>query len=164
MAITFDQEDHLDRIPHQGRYPLMVSLIVGTSDNFRKEPLTFEVVNFPGVYHDLLDRPCFAKFMAIPNYTYLKLKMPSPKGVITVEGNFEQAYYYEQDHVTQPAALIAPCGLDGPRHDVERVPVEEAIKAAAVLDRPSIGEAANTPSIAVARLAPPSRRSTPRSS
>jgi hypothetical protein len=30
-----------------------------------------------------------------PNYTYLKLKMLGPKGVITVEGNFEQAYYYE---------------------------------------------------------------------
>jgi hypothetical protein len=48
--------------------------------NFRKEPLTFEVVNFPGVYHTLLGRPCFAKFMAIPSYTYLKLKMPGPKG------------------------------------------------------------------------------------
>jgi hypothetical protein len=33
--------------------------------------------------------------MAVPNYTYLKLKMPGPKGVITVEDNFEQAYYYE---------------------------------------------------------------------
>jgi hypothetical protein len=61
-------------------------------DNFHKEPLTFEVVNFPRVYHALLGRPCFAKFMAVPNYTYLKLKMPNPKGVITVKGSFEQAY------------------------------------------------------------------------
>jgi len=29
--------------------------------------------------------------MAIPNYTYLKLKMPSTKGVIIIEGSFEQA-------------------------------------------------------------------------
>ncbi|XP_066320404.1 uncharacterized protein [Miscanthus floridulus] len=65
-------------------------------DNFRKEPLTSEVVDFPVVYHALLSRSCFAKFMAIPNYTYLKLNVPSPKGVITVEGSFEQAYYYEQ--------------------------------------------------------------------
>ena len=62
-------------------------------DNFRKEPLTIEVVDFPDVYHALLSRSCFAKFMAIPNYTYLKLKMPSPKGVINVKGSFEQAYY-----------------------------------------------------------------------
>jgi hypothetical protein len=53
------------------------------------------VVDFPSVYHALLGRACFAKFMAIPNYTYLKLKMPGPKGIITVKGNFEQAYYYE---------------------------------------------------------------------
>jgi hypothetical protein len=57
--------------------------------NFRKEPLTFEVVDFPDVYHAILGEPCCAKFMAIPNYTYLKLKMPSLKGVIIVEGSFE---------------------------------------------------------------------------
>jgi hypothetical protein len=26
----------------------------------------------------VLGRPCYAKFMAVPNYTYLKLKMPGP--------------------------------------------------------------------------------------
>jgi hypothetical protein len=31
--------------------------------------------------------------MTVPNYTYLKLKMPGPNGVIIVEGSFEQAYY-----------------------------------------------------------------------
>ena len=77
-------------------------------DNFHKEPLTFEVVDFPSIYHALLDRSCFTKFMSILNYTYLKLKMPSLKGVITVEGSFEQAYYYEQDYVAQVATLIAP--------------------------------------------------------
>ena len=30
--------------------------------------------------------------MAVPNYTYLKLKLPGPNGVITVSGSFEQAY------------------------------------------------------------------------
>ena len=65
-----------------------------------------------------------------PNYTYLKLKMPSPKAVITVEGGFEQAYYCEQDCVAQAATLVAPCALDGSGHDVEGAPVEEATKAA----------------------------------
>jgi hypothetical protein len=51
----------------------------GTPSNFRKETLTFEVVRFRGTYHAVLGRPCYAKFMAIPNYTYLKLKMPGPK-------------------------------------------------------------------------------------
>jgi hypothetical protein len=56
----------------------------GTPSNFRKETLTFEVVGFQGTYHAVLGRPCYAKFMVIPNYTYLKLKMPGPKGVITI--------------------------------------------------------------------------------
>ena len=30
--------------------------------------------------------------MAIPNYTYLKVKMPRPKGVITVSSSYEHAY------------------------------------------------------------------------
>ena len=63
-----------------------------TPANFRKEVLTFEVVGFRGAYHAILGRPCYAKFMAVPNYTYLKMKMPGPKGVITVGPSFEHAY------------------------------------------------------------------------
>jgi hypothetical protein len=42
------------------------------------------VVGFRGAYHAILGLPCYAKFMAVPNYTYLKMKMPRPKGVLTV--------------------------------------------------------------------------------
>ena len=70
---------------------IRLNITFGQSDNFRKVLLTFEVVNFLGVYHTLLGQLCFAKFMAVPNYTYLKLKMPNPKGIITIEGSFEQA-------------------------------------------------------------------------
>jgi hypothetical protein len=62
------------------------------SDNFRKETLTFEVVGFRGAYHVILGRSCYAKFMAVPNYTYLKMKMPGPKGVITVGSLIEHAF------------------------------------------------------------------------
>jgi hypothetical protein len=64
----------------------------GTPHNFRKETLTFEVVGFRGTYHAILGRPCYAKFMAVPNYTYLKMKMPGPKGVITVGSSIEHAF------------------------------------------------------------------------
>jgi len=53
--------------------------------------------------------------MAVPNYTYLRLKMPSPKGVIIIEVNFEQAYYCEQDCIAQAAVLIAPYASRWPR-------------------------------------------------
>jgi len=60
--------------------------------NFRKETLTSEVVGFRGTCHAIIGRPGYAKFMAIPNYTYLKLKMPGPKGIITISSSFEHAY------------------------------------------------------------------------
>jgi len=152
--ITFDREDHPDKVVAPGVYPLVVDPIIvntrlskvlmdggsslniiyletldllginrgrlqpsaggfhgvvpgkkalpvgridlpvcfGTAANFRKETLTFEVVGFQGTYHAIIGRLGYAKFMAIPNYTYLKLKMPGPKGVITVSSSFEHAY------------------------------------------------------------------------
>jgi hypothetical protein len=63
-----------------------------TPSNFRKKTLTFEVVGFRGTYHAVLGRPCYAKFMAVPNYTYLKLKMLGPKGTITVGSTYRHAY------------------------------------------------------------------------
>ena len=43
--------------------------------------------------------------MAIPNYTYLKLKMPGPKGVITVGSSFEHAYECDVECVEHIEAL-----------------------------------------------------------
>jgi hypothetical protein len=63
-----------------------------TLDNFCKETLTFEVVGFRGAYHTILGRLCYDKFMAVPNYTYLKMKMPGPKGVIIVDSSIEHAF------------------------------------------------------------------------
>jgi hypothetical protein len=40
----------------------------------------------------MLGRPCYAKFIAIPNYTYLKLKMVGPNGVITIRTTYQHAY------------------------------------------------------------------------
>jgi hypothetical protein len=63
-----------------------------TPSNFRRETLTFEVVGFQGTYHAVLGRPCYAKFMAVPSYTYLKLKTPGPNGTITVGSTYRHAY------------------------------------------------------------------------
>jgi hypothetical protein len=68
----------------------MIDLSMTFSDtvHYKKESLSFEVVDFQGPYSAIFERSCYAKFMAIPNYAYLKLKMPGPCGVITVSGNF----------------------------------------------------------------------------
>jgi hypothetical protein len=166
-AITFSREDHPNRIPNPGQYPLVVDPVIGNSrfskvlmdrgsslnilymhtlrlmgigldqlrpsttsfhgvtpgkrvqpleqidlpvwfgtpDNFCKEPLTFEVVEYRGAYHAILWRSCYSKFMAIPNYTYIKMKMPGPKGVITVGSSIEHAFDYDVECVEHAEAL-----------------------------------------------------------
>jgi hypothetical protein len=60
--------------------------------NFHTETLTFEVVGFSRTYHAILGRPAYAKFMVVPNYMYLKLKIPRPKRIITVGPTYQRAY------------------------------------------------------------------------
>ena len=63
------------------------------------------MVGFWGAYHAILGHPCYAKFMAIPNYTYLKMKMPGPKSVITISSSFEHAYECDVECVEHAEAL-----------------------------------------------------------
>jgi hypothetical protein len=91
------------RILPLGRIDLPVCF--GTPSNFRKETLTFEVVGFQGTYHAVLGRSCYAKFMAVPNYTYLKLKMPGPNGIITVGSTYVHPYECIMECVEYAEAL-----------------------------------------------------------
>jgi hypothetical protein len=56
-------------------------------DNYRSEYIKFKVADFETSYHAILGRPAIAKFMAVPHYTYLVLKMPSPTGVLSLQGD-----------------------------------------------------------------------------
>ena len=47
-----------------------------TEQNFRTKYIKFEVADFESSYHAILGRPVLAKFMAVPYYVYLLLKMP----------------------------------------------------------------------------------------
>jgi hypothetical protein len=58
-------------------------------DNYRTEYIKFEVADFETSYHTILGRPAIAKFMAVPHYTYLVLKMPSPAGVLSLQGDLK---------------------------------------------------------------------------
>jgi hypothetical protein len=48
----------------------------GTRENFHTEQMQFNVANFEMVYNSFLGRTTLTKFMAIPQYTYLVLKIP----------------------------------------------------------------------------------------
>jgi hypothetical protein len=58
-------------------------------DNYRTEYIKFEVADFETSYHAILGRTAIAKFMAVPHYTYLVLKMPSPVGVLSLQGDLK---------------------------------------------------------------------------
>ena len=82
-----------------------LEVVFGSPDNFRSEELIFDIVPFRSGYHALLGRTTFAKFNAVPHYAYLKLKMPGPRGVITVNGNTERSLRTEE-HTAALAAEV----------------------------------------------------------
>jgi hypothetical protein len=79
-------------VPGSANYPLgriALNVCFGNRQNYRREKLNFEVMDWPSQYHAILGRPAFSRFMAVPHYTYLVLKMPRPNGIITLKGSFE---------------------------------------------------------------------------
>jgi hypothetical protein len=92
----------------------------GTPSNFRRETLTFEVVGFRGTYHAVLGRPCYVKFMVVPNYTYFKLKMSGPNGVITVGPMYRHAYECDVECVEYAEALADLESLSKEAPDAKR--------------------------------------------
>ena len=60
---------------------IWLDVVFGTRENFRREKLEFEVVDFPSQYHAILGRPAYFQFMAVSHHAYLLLKMPGSNGV-----------------------------------------------------------------------------------
>ena len=68
-----------------------MDVLFGDKDHFRREAIWFEVVDLESPYHALLGQPALAKFMAESHYAYLKMKMPGPKGIITIAGDYQKS-------------------------------------------------------------------------
>jgi hypothetical protein len=83
-------------IPGNTAIPLgsvVLSVTFGeTRENYRTEYIKFEVADFETSYHAILGRQAIAKFMAVPHYTYLVLKMPSPAGVLLLQGDLKISF------------------------------------------------------------------------
>jgi hypothetical protein len=81
-------------VPTEGEYTLghiNMPVTFGTPKNYRTEFLRFEVASFDYGYNTIICRPGLAKFMAIPHYSYMILKMPEPQGIITMRADFQGA-------------------------------------------------------------------------
>jgi hypothetical protein len=70
---------------------IQLEVLFREKDNHRREPIWFEVVYLNSPYHALLGRPALAKFMVVPHYGYLKMKLPGPCGVITITGCYKKS-------------------------------------------------------------------------
>jgi hypothetical protein len=87
-------------------------------DNKRKEMLTFKVASFDIEYNCILGRPFLLKFMAAVHTAYATIKMPSPKGVITIKSDqgdvvacenaaLSQAGWFRAHAIEEQAAKVA---------------------------------------------------------
>jgi hypothetical protein len=82
-------------VPSKAAMPLgQITLPVtfGTPLNYHTKFIKFEVTNFEFSYHAILERPTLVKFMAIPHYPNLLLKMPGPNGVLFLRGDLKRVF------------------------------------------------------------------------
>jgi hypothetical protein len=79
-----------------------------TRENYRTEYIKFEVADFETSYHAILGRPAIAKFMAVPHYTYLLLKMPSLVGVLSLQGDLKISFDCDTEVVELAATNQVP--------------------------------------------------------
>ncbi|KAK1664652.1 hypothetical protein QYE76_052811 [Lolium multiflorum] len=123
-------------VPGRKAFPIgKVTLPVtfGTPVNYRTERITFEVVNFRSPYHCVLGRQAFARFMAAPHYAYNMMKMPGPRGIITVHGDPAMALECEDDSAKLADAVIAE-ELDN-NAELAKYPVDS--NDPAILEKPT---------------------------
>jgi hypothetical protein len=64
------------------------------------------VVDLNSPYHAVLGRPALAKFMAVLHYAYLKMKLPGPRGVITVTRCYKKSIEYARANSKLAEALV----------------------------------------------------------
>jgi hypothetical protein len=98
-------------VPGNAEHPLgMVVLLVtfSTRENYSTEFIKFEVANFEYSYHAILGCPALAKFMAVPHYVYLLLKMPGLSGVLTLRGDLKKSYDCNQEAIQYASTTRVP--------------------------------------------------------
>jgi hypothetical protein len=97
---------HTSRTPFQGTVlgaaatpvnQITLVMTFGTQENFHTGNLQFEVADYettPNVFPGL---PALTKFMTIPHYTYLVLRIPGPHSVISIRGDVKHTYNCDKE-------------------------------------------------------------------
>jgi len=117
MGLNISDKLKLSKAPFYGIVPgnasfpvgtVVLPVTFGTPDNYRIELIKFEVVDFESSYHAILGRPALAKFMAVPHYIYLLLKMPGKTGVLTFRRNLQRSFECEKEAITYASTNRLP--------------------------------------------------------
>ncbi|RLN36210.1 uncharacterized protein C2845_PM03G24570 [Panicum miliaceum] len=98
-------------VPGNAATPLgtvVLPVTFGTRENYRTKDIKFKVATFKTSYNAILGRSAMAKFMAVPHYVYLLLKMPGKSGVLTFRGDLEKSYDCDQKAIEYASATRAP--------------------------------------------------------
>ena len=101
---------------------LLLGVMFGSPDNFRREKLTFHIAPFESSYQALLGREALARFNAIPHYASLTLKMPGPRGIISLKGNIECSSSAEDCAAALTATHTKPASLTKASEQVVQTP------------------------------------------
>ena len=92
----------------------------GTTDHFRTEYVNF-VADFDIAYHAIIGRPALAKFMVMPHYVYLVLKIPIEQGVLTLRANVSTAYDCEREGLAITEAMHISARMEACIADSKKV-------------------------------------------
>jgi hypothetical protein len=90
-------------IPGQSFTPIGridLEVCYGTGYNKCREMLKFKVANFDIDYNCILGRPFLLKFVAVIHTVYANMKMPDPKGVISIKADQRDALACENATLT----------------------------------------------------------------
>jgi hypothetical protein len=132
-------------VPGNAAIPLgsvVLPITFGESrDNYRTEYIKFEVADFETSYHAILGRPAIAKFMVVPYYIYLVLKMPSPAGVLSLQGYFKISHDCNTEAVEIASTNQVPNAMMG-------IYVASKKLAPSELDIPEKSDKADKPQLA----------------
>jgi hypothetical protein len=106
---------------------ITLPITFGTQENFHTETLQFEVTNFETVYNAFLGCLTLSKFMAISYYAYLVLKMPGPRGVISIRGGVKRAFDCDRESCETADRLMASVELQDLKQALAESPPDPII-------------------------------------
>ena len=98
-------------VPGNASFPvgtIVLPVTFSTLDNYRTELIKFEVADFESSYHAILGRPALAKFMAVPHYVYLLLKMTGKTGVLSFRGDLQRSFECENEAINYASTNRLP--------------------------------------------------------